>query len=427
MAKNWMEDQTVPTEKMAEELSKILGCSGAHKVGDMWGPCESRGDLKRLIRMGNPAFREWKKRQGKKERSEKGVMFKGAGAKENLGSRDAAEKKARRLGCTGAHMVSPGVWAPCNTPEEFNAAKAHSAVGGSQALRRVPSSRRRFRRDGDWEKLRERGPRGIETIDGGGLVSGKALKSDSFKPSSGMITEAKRALEWRKEHKRGGTAVGIARARDIVNGRNLSYSTVKRMKAFFDRHQSDSKAEGFRPGEKGYPSNGRIAHALWGGDPGYTWSKAIVRRVEGREKSETSFIEVKAERGGDPKTPAKPSERISGSSVNKPGSASTGKNKIELNESVERALSEKVKKHNEKMREANKDHLTVSTGTLKAVWRRGAGAFSATHRPGMSRQQWAMGRVNAFLKLVSSGKPKNPKYVTDNDLLPKKHKRSTKK
>jgi hypothetical protein len=45
----------------------------------------------------------------------------------------------------------------------------------------------------------------------------------------------------------------------------------------------------------------------------------------------------------------------------------------------------------------------------------------------MSRQQWAMGRVNAFLKLVSSGKPKNPKYVTDNDLLPKKHKRSTKK
>lgn len=101
-------------------------------------------------------------------------------------------------------------------------------------------------------------------------------RAESFSPNDGMKEEAKRGLEWRKEFGRGGTAVGIARARDIVNGKNLPLATVKRMKAFFDRHQVDAKAEGFRPGEDGYPSNGRIAHALWGGDAGYSWAKRIV-------------------------------------------------------------------------------------------------------------------------------------------------------
>ena len=50
-----------------------------------------------------------------------------------------------------------------------------------------------------------------------------------YKPTDGMVTEAQRGLDWRKEHGRGGTEVGIARARDIVNGKNLSEDTVKRM------------------------------------------------------------------------------------------------------------------------------------------------------------------------------------------------------
>ena len=79
------------------------------------------------------------------------------------------------------------------------------------------------------------------------------------------------------------------------------------------------------------------------------------------------------------------------------------------------------------MEKKGKKDRKVTLGMLKAVWRRGAGAFSASHRPGMGRQQWAMGRVNAFLRLVSSGKPKNAKYTTDNDLLPKKHPKSTRK
>lgn len=100
------------------------------------------------------------------------------------------------------------------------------------------------------------------------------------KPTDGMKTEAQRGLDWRNEFGRGGTEVGIARARDIVNGSNLSDDTVKRMYSFFSRHEVDKQAEGFRPGEDGYPSNGRIAWALWGGDAGYSWARDKVKAMD---------------------------------------------------------------------------------------------------------------------------------------------------
>ena len=107
----------------------------------------------------------------------------------------------------------------------------------------------------------------------------------SYKPTDGMVTEAQRGLDWRKEHGRGGTEVGIARARDIVNGKNLSEDTVKRMYSFFSRHEVDKQAEGFSQGEDGYPSNGRIAWALWGGDAGYSWSRKIAERLKKEERT----------------------------------------------------------------------------------------------------------------------------------------------
>ena len=104
--------------------------------------------------------------------------------------------------------------------------------------------------------------------------------AESYTPTESMRTEAQRGLDWRKEHGRGGTNIGIARARDIVNGKDLPLDTVKRMKSFFARHEVDKKAQGFSPGEDGYPSNGRIAWALWGGDAGQTWSERIVTSAE---------------------------------------------------------------------------------------------------------------------------------------------------
>lgn len=101
-------------------------------------------------------------------------------------------------------------------------------------------------------------------------------RQEGYKPSDGMVAEARRGLEWRQAYGRGGTEVGVARARDIVNRRSLSRTTVARMVSYFARHEIDKDAEGFRPGENGYPSAGRIAWALWGGDAGRTWANAIL-------------------------------------------------------------------------------------------------------------------------------------------------------
>tara|TARA_R110001599_G_scaffold256246_2_gene456437 strand:- start:21307 stop:22518 length:1212 start_codon:yes stop_codon:yes gene_type:complete len=111
-----------------------------------------------------------------------------------------------------------------------------------------------------------------------------ALKDINTTPTSGMRSEAKKGLEWRKEFGRGGTAIGVARARDIING-DLSLSSIKRMFSFHSRHQVDKKAEGYRPGEKGYPSAGRIAIALWGGDSGFSWSKKKVAQIKKEEEN----------------------------------------------------------------------------------------------------------------------------------------------
>lgn len=83
-----------------------------------------------------------------------------------------------------------------------------------------------------------------------------------FTPPEGVRDEAARGLDWRKEHGRGGTAVGVARARDLKNGVKISPSTAKRMKAYFDRHEADKQGKGYRPSENGFPSAGRIAWAL---------------------------------------------------------------------------------------------------------------------------------------------------------------------
>ena len=105
---------------------------------------------------------------------------------------------------------------------------------------------------------------------------------ESYKPTDAMVKEAERGLAWRREYGRGGTEIGLARARDISNRKGLPIDTVKRMKAYFDRHEIDKQGKGWSPGEDGYPSNGRIAWALWGGDPGWTWARNIIERHEKR-------------------------------------------------------------------------------------------------------------------------------------------------
>ena len=131
-------------------------------------------------------------------------------------------------------------------------------------------------------------------------------------------------------------------------------------------------------------------------------------RVEAARKALSSY------KGKAPKsdTPAKPKERVRGSDANKKGSASAANASIKLSMANEKGLAAKAEAFK---RETGK---SVSVGTLKSVMRRGMGAFSKSHSPVVrSREQWGMARVNAFLRMKKSGKPDNPKYTQDNDLL----------
>lgn len=123
-------------------------------------------------------------------------------------------------------------------------------------------------------------------------------------------------------------------------------------------------------------------------------------------------------------TPAPPKDRIKGSKKNPAGSASGSRGDIKISEATEKALSNMRDEHNEKYKAQSK---RVDLGMLKAVYRRGAGAFSSSHRPNVtSREQWALARVKAFLKLVGTGERKKA-YNTDLDLLPKGHPQKTEK
>jgi len=109
-----------------------------------------------------------------------------------------------------------------------------------------------------------------------GGFDGAAVRSYEmkFRPTEAMRTAAQRALDWKAEGFDGGTRVGLARANQIVNGEQLSEDTILRMYSFFSRHEVDKKAEGFNAGEDGFPSAGRVAWDLWGGDAGFAWATA---------------------------------------------------------------------------------------------------------------------------------------------------------
>ena len=230
-----------------------------------------------------------------------------------------------------------------------------------------------------------------EEFTGDPLERSKAERDVDTVPTEGMAEEARKGLEWRKEFKRGGTAVGVARARQLINKERLSPSTVKRMYSFFSRHEVDKKAEGFRQGEKGYPSAGRIAWALWGGDAGFTWSKKKRDQLE-REKNEDIDFEV-----------------------------TTYEDKAEISGKVKKGLEKKVKEHNEK--HGDKKGKRVTLRMLSAVFRRGIGAYNTNPqsvRPNVSSSdQWAYARVNAFLFAVRTGRFRSGKF--DRDLLPNGH------
>lgn len=98
--------------------------------------------------------------------------------------------------------------------------------------------------------------------------------AESYTPPQGVRDNAQRALEVREEKpesQRGMTAVGLARARDLSNGRPVSLETIKRMSSYFERHEVDKQGESWDEQGKGWQ-----AWQGWGGDEGRTWVNSIL-------------------------------------------------------------------------------------------------------------------------------------------------------
>lgn len=114
----------------------------------------------------------------------------------------------------------------------------------------------------------------------------------NFKPSEAVAKAAARGLELRKKNKgkgglnaqqahKAGIGSGVARAVSLKNRQTLSPATVRRMKAFFDRHQKSRKVD---PGKTPGTDKGYIAWMLWGGDSGRSWAEKICRQMDAADK-----------------------------------------------------------------------------------------------------------------------------------------------
>ena len=303
------------TEEEARERADEIGCDGFHshrtEDGLIYMPCASHSEYERLT--------------GDTLETPKQDPRYGQG-KDVFESVAQAQERAKQLGCEGHHTIKGpdrNYYMPCSTHARYLSATKK-----------------------DYEEIE------------------KAESDINTTPTDGMAEEARKGLEWRKEFNRGGTSVGVARARQLINKESLSPSTVRRMFSFFARHEVDKRAEGFRSGEEGYPSAGRIAWALWGGDAGQSWARGKDAQLDKIDEDETRAIEDEF-----------PDKTIT-------------------------ALENKVKEHNEEHGSAKSKRVTL--GMLAKVYKRGVGAYNTNPqsvRPNVSsEEQWAMARVNSFLR-----------------------------
>jgi len=245
------------------------------------------------------------------------------------------------------------------------------------------------------------------------------LKTYSDYPQ-GVVNNAKRVLEWVDENGWGscGTAVGKRRASQLASKSNLTVSTIKRMYSFLSRHAKDLEAS------TSYSDGcGKLMYDAWGGKAALRWSRSKLK-----ELGEIDLAEV-GEKGGVKSSPKAPKSDTPNPSPKGEGTAkgsAKGKTGAKVSEADRATLKKKADEFNDRYRE--KLNYSVTVGMLASVFQRGLGAFNTSHSPKVrSAKQWALARVNAFLYLMKNGRPQNPKYTTDYDLLPKDHPKSSKK
>ena len=118
-------------------------------------------------------------------------------------------------------------------------------------------------------------PGKMAPVYGKGPPKGMYENKNSHTPPEAVRSAARRGLELRKKHGKGGLSTqeagrqgigsGVARATSLASGDAVSTETLRRMVAFFSRHRKNKSG--------GEDDAGYIAWLLWGGDPGEAWAR----------------------------------------------------------------------------------------------------------------------------------------------------------
>ena len=151
------------------------------------------------------------------------------------------------------------------------AAGGRSAVAELRRIERDPGLARRIE-----EQELDRG------LEGDIAAPVTFAESRSFPAPAAGIAELRRGLEWVAEGHAGDglKSATVAAARRIVDSRRVSAEKVRKMGPWLARHEADKDGEGFSRGEDGYPSPGRVAWALWMGDPGVAFARRAAAALE---------------------------------------------------------------------------------------------------------------------------------------------------
>jgi len=152
---------------------------------------------------------------------------------------------------------------PGQTPQSWARARVYAFLFDSKSGARKADKHL-------WEEHKEETKKNLEELD--------LFKKENFVPPQSVADEAARGIKAIEEHNsKAGTQVGRVRARQLANRDAISLETVKRMKAFFDRHEKNKEIS---EGKEWYEDNGRVSWLLWGGDEGRKWAEKILSDLE---------------------------------------------------------------------------------------------------------------------------------------------------
>ncbi|MBB3823767.1 hypothetical protein FHT03_003992 [Xanthomonas arboricola] len=191
-------------------------------------------------------------------------------------------------------------------------------------------------------------------------------------PPKAVAAAAARGLRLREQHGRGGTAIGVARARDLSAQKSLSAQTIRRMHSYFARHSVDKNGKGWADAKA--PSAGYIAWLLWGGDAGQRWAARLLQRLDAGASKKAG---ASTSAGGASKTAAKKTSKTRGAT------SSVTKKTPARKAATKKAATKKAatKKSATKKAATNKPARKTSAGThaaKKTSAQRGTASKSAT-------------------------------------------------